>query len=143
MTEDEFAKFMEKMQIFDKKEKKTSSDTKIKKNVPVYYKADIVPQNPLAIKDHLEIKDAFIKSVSSSYTPLNVLTDHFMKSLPHEIGQLKCQIERNNSGMNKFWPKYTVILDGTKLALLSAKKLANSKTSHYRIELANSNNKYK
>lgn len=45
--------------------------------------------------------------------------------------------------MNKFWPKYTVILDGTKLALLSAKKLANSKTSHYRIELANSNNKYK
>lgn len=45
--------------------------------------------------------------------------------------------------MNKFWPKYTVILDETKVALLSAKKLANSKTSHYRIELANANNKYK
>lgn len=96
----------------------------------------------MTIQAFAEIKEAFIKTITSSYTPPNVLTDQLLKPVPVEFGQLQCDIERNSHGMNKFWPKYTVSLGGNHIGLLSAKKLANSKTSHYRIELTDPNNKY-
>jgi len=66
-----------------------------------------------------------------------------MKPLPVEIGQLQCTIERNSSGFNKFWPKYTLMLSSNSSPMLSSKKLAKSKTSHYRIEIANQSEKFK
>lgn len=66
-----------------------------------------------------------------------------MKPIPPEIGQLQCDIDRQKSGLNKWWPRYDLSITGTKLLLLTSKKLANSKTSHYKIDLANTKNKYK
>ena len=66
-----------------------------------------------------------------------------MKPLPPGIGMVQCEIERNQSGFNKFWPKYTLSLTSNRVELLNCKKQANSKTPHYKINLSNSENKYK
>lgn len=66
-----------------------------------------------------------------------------MKPIPPEIGHFQCDIERIKSGLNKWWPRYDLSITGTKFTLLTSKKLANSKTSHYKIDLANANGKYK
>jgi len=71
------------------------------------------------------------------------MSDLFKKPIPAEIGQILCDIERNNSGFNKFWPKYTLKMGDSTVELLTSKKLANSKTSHYKIDLANIENRYK
>jgi hypothetical protein len=72
-----------------------------------------------------------------------VQADLFLKPVPAEIGMVQCELTRNKSGFNKFWPRYELSVSGSKTPLLSSKKLANSKTSHYRIELANVDSKYK
>ena len=53
--------------------------------------------------------------------------------IPRDCGVIQCTINRNKSGFNKFWPKYSMHLsDGNKF-LLSAKKRAANKTSNYLI----------
>ena len=59
---------------------------------------------------------------------------------------MQCTIERNSTGMNKFWPKYTLKLSygssqGEQMMLV-ASKLAKSKTPHYRIEIQSESNKF-
>ena len=103
---------------------------------PIYYRESIVPQMLEPTKNRSEMRDAYLKTLTNKYTPVKVLIDTFMKPIPPEIGQLQCDIERNTSGLNKFWPKYVLTLTDSKKELLTSKKLANSKTSHYRIDLA-------
>lgn len=84
-----------------------------------------------------------MKTLTASHTPLSVLSDLFMKPIPPEIGQFQCDILRSKGGFNKFWPKYSLMITGGNAELLSSKKLANSKTSHYKIDLANVENRYR
>ena len=58
-----------------------------------------------------------------------------MRQVPPDIGHVQCTIERNASGMNKFWPKYILKLSDGQV-LLEAKKVAKSKTAYYRIEIS-------
>ena len=63
----------------------------------------------------------------------------FLLPVPENLGFVQCTIERNTSGFNKLWPKYTMTLSDDKQMMLEAKKLASSKTPHYRIELQSQN----
>ena len=137
--------FLEGLDEYAEEQKRnaTVDEKKKSKAQPVYYKKDIVPQKVVHEKERLEIKQAFIQTLTGRYTPLQVQTDLFMKPLPVDIGMLQCEIERNTSGFNKFWPKYTLSLTENRVDLLNSKKIANSKTSHYKINLSNCENKYK
>lgn len=42
---------------------------------------------------------------------------------------------RHKSGMNRFWPKYTLSLSSTNQFLLTGKKRAGNKTSNYMITM--------
>lgn len=69
----------------------------------------------------------------------------FMRPIPPELGIVQCTIIRNSSGMNKFWPKYTLKLSGDIKnvgMMLEAKKIAQSKTPHYRIVINTGISKY-
>ena len=63
----------------------------------------------------------------------------FLCPVPENLGYIQCTIERNTSGFNKLWPKYTMVLSDDHTMMLEAKKLASSKTPHYRIELQSKN----
>ena len=68
-----------------------------------------------------------------------------MRPIPPELGVIQCTIERNSSGMNKFWPKYILKLSGDIKnvgLMLEAKKIAQSKTPHYRIVINTGISKY-
>lgn len=81
----------------------------------------------------MEVKQAFLWNILSQYTPLSVLADLFLKPIPLCIGYVQCSIERQASGLNKLFPKYVLRLtDGNKV-MMTAEKIANSATSHYRI----------
>lgn len=52
-----------------------------------------------------------------------------------KIGQIRTTIERQKSGFNRLWPKYTLSLsDGSKFLLNGKKRTANA-TSNYLISL--------
>jgi hypothetical protein len=58
-----------------------------------------------------------------------------MKPVPMKIGQIRTTIDRQKSGFNRLWPKYTLSLsDGNKF-LLSGKKRSANATSNYLISL--------
>ena len=62
-----------------------------------------------------------------------------MLPVPAEIGNIQCVLDSNNKGLNKLWPKFELnLLDGDidvqlSTKMLSANKIKNSKTAHYRI----------
>lgn len=59
-----------------------------------------------------------------------------MSPLPPRIGQIRTTIARVKSGLNKFWPKYTLCLsEGNKEFLLAAKKRSGNTTSNYVISI--------
>ena len=77
----------------------------------------------------------FIAKLLNPFTPLAELKDMFMLPVPKQIGQIRMTIERNKSGFNRIWPKYTLVLsDGAKF-LLSGKKRGANATSNYLISL--------
>lgn len=59
----------------------------------------------------------------------------YMEPLPPRIGQVQCTIMRHKSGMNRFWPKYTLSLSATNQFLLTGKKRAGNTTSNYMISM--------
>ena len=59
----------------------------------------------------------------------------YMLPVPPKIGQIQCTIVRHKSGMNRFWPKYTLSLSSTNQFLLTGKKRAGNKTSNYMITM--------
>jgi Tub family len=93
-----------------------------------------VPQNPLS-PENQKLYGEFIAKLVNPFTPLTELKDMFMLPVPKTIGQVRMTIERNNSGFNRFWPKYTLVLsDGAKF-LLTGKKRGMNSTSNYLISL--------
>ena len=110
-------------------------DSPSKKDKPVYYKENFYKKvNSVA---SYELMNSFVKSLTASYTPVQVRADICMKPIPPELGMLQLILERNKSGFNKFWPKYTLSISNNKLELIHSKKLANSSTAHYKIEISN------
>jgi hypothetical protein len=75
------------------------------------------------------------------FTSLAQQSEYYAKPIPPEVGVIQCIIERDAAKWNKFFPKYTLILEENNKELLSAKKL-KSKTAHFRIEIVNSDEKY-
>ena len=61
-----------------------------------------------------------------------------MKPIPKQIGYVQCTIERNTSGVNKFFPKYTLKLSDGNKTMLIGDKISNSATSHYKINIDSS-----
>ena len=62
-----------------------------------------------------------------------------MKPIPPSVGQLKFYINRNNSGLNKLQPTYTLNIEkargGDSLLVLYAKKFFFKKGSYFLISL--------
>lgn len=56
-----------------------------------------------------------------------------LKPIPKDAGVLSLTIIRKNTGFNKLFPKYTLVLDSTEEFILNAKKRAGNKLSNYLI----------
>lgn len=65
------------------------------------------------MKEQEEVVKVFEKSLTSSSTPLEAITDFVMKPVPADVGTIQLYVLRNESGMNRFAPKYTLFLEKT------------------------------
>ena len=116
-------------------------------NNPIY---DTLINNPL-VKDESRLKlrsqylkkqACFIDYILRPDTPIEIKKRLIMRPIPKWVGNLQLSIIRNNSGFNKFYPKYTLVI---KLAreeiilsekeILVGKKRSGNKTSNYLISL--------
>ena len=93
-----------------------------------------MPQAPLS-EDNKQQHDQFVAKLLNPFTPIEELKDMYMKPVPPRIGQIQCTITRHKSGMNRFWPKYTLSLSATNQFLLTGKKRAGNTTSNYMISM--------
>jgi hypothetical protein len=55
------------------------------------------------------------------------------KPIPKEAGTLRLTIMRNNSGFNRLYPKYSLLLADSGEFILNAKRRAGNKLSNYLI----------
>jgi hypothetical protein len=106
---------------------------------PTYYNADIDPLELLKNRESKQLRRIYMNKVLGGELPVKEQANMFLLPVPENLGFVQCTIERNTSGFNKLWPKYTMTLSDDKQMMLEAKKLASSKTPHYRIELQSQN----
>lgn len=87
--------------------------------LPVYFKDGYVPQDRVRDKSRVEVRQAFLETLLSKYTPVEVQSELFLKPIPPEIGQVQCTIERDDSGFKKLKPVFYLKLSyGNKMMLL-------------------------
>jgi hypothetical protein len=58
-----------------------------------------------------------------------------MKPIPKDAGVLSMILRRKNTGFNRLYPKYSLVIEGCEEFLLNAKKRAGNKKSNYLISL--------
>lgn len=86
------------------------------------------PDNDPSI-DPEAIKNKFTEAVLSKHSTIAELRVLYMNPLPEAIGPLQCYIRRDQTGVNKFSPKYYLTLYQAYGDMLQATKI-QSITSH-------------
>lgn len=85
--------------------------------------------------EQTELYKAFIEKLTNPFTPIEELRDMYMLPVPPRIGQVRMTIERQKSGFNRLWPKYTLSLSEGNKFLLCGKKRSGNATSNYLITM--------
>lgn len=62
------------------------------------------------------------------HTPYAVLKDLYLRPLPEAVGALQCTVIRDQSGVNKFSPKYSLQLAESGTRMLQAAKVQSIST---------------
>ena len=62
------------------------------------------------MSDPLIIRQSFIEALNNKHSTIDALRNLYMSPLPEEIGPIQCMIRRDQSGVNRFSPKYYLLL---------------------------------
>lgn len=73
--------------------------------------------------DPAVIRHNFMEAVTSRSSTIQQLKQIYMNPLPEEIGPIQCNIRRDQSGVNKFSPKYFLSIADSNTPMLSATKI--------------------
>jgi len=78
--------------------------------------------------DPAVVRQAFLECVMGKHTPYAVLKDLYSRPLPEAVGALQCTVIRDQSGVNKFSPKYSLQLAESGTRMLQAAKVQSIST---------------